>query len=66
MWGKLCVVVVVYHVTVVAIGHGLFKVFWPIGCVLRTAGIYKFDVLNLIFNCACHQSGEYGLRLTGS
>ena len=34
------VVVVVYHVTIVAIGHGLLKKFWPmvIGCLLRTAG----------------------------
>ena len=33
-------VVVVYHVTIVAIGHGLLKKFWPIVivCVLRTAG----------------------------
>ena len=33
-------VVVVYHVTIVAIGHGLLKDIWPllIGCVLRTAG----------------------------
>ena len=33
-------VIVVYHVTIVAIGHGLLKKFWPlvIGCVLRTAG----------------------------
>ena len=34
-------VVVVYHVTIVAIGHGLLMKFWPfmvIGCVLRTAG----------------------------
>ena len=33
-------VVVVYHVTIVAIGHGSLKKFWPlvIGCVLRTAG----------------------------
>ena len=32
--------VVVYHVTIVAIGHGLLKKFWPlvISCVLRTAG----------------------------
>ena len=29
--------VVVYHVTIVAIGHGLLKKFWPFG-VLRTAG----------------------------
>ena len=29
-------VVVVYHVTIVAIGHGLLKKFWPLvlGCVL--------------------------------
>ena len=35
------VVVVVYHVTIVAIGHGLLKKFSPflvLGCVLRTAG----------------------------
>ena len=34
------VVVVVYHVTIVAIGHGLLKKFWPLvkGFVLRTAG----------------------------
>ena len=33
------VVVVVYIVTIVAIGHGLLKKFWPLvlGCVLRTA-----------------------------
>ena len=32
--------VVVYHVTIVATGHGLLKKFWPmvIGCVLRTEG----------------------------
>ena len=39
-------VVVVYHVTIVAIGHGFLKKFWPIviGCVLRTAG--SFIILN--------------------
>ena len=34
-------VVVVYHVTIVAFGHGLLKKFWSflvIGCVLCTAG----------------------------
>ena len=33
-------VVVVYHVTIVAIGHGVLNKFWPwvLGCVLRTAG----------------------------
>ena len=32
--------VVVCHVTIVSIGHGLLKKFWllVIGCVLRTAG----------------------------
>ena len=36
--GYYCVVVV-YHVTIVTIGHGLLKKFWPLvlGCVLRTA-----------------------------
>ena len=37
------VVVVVYHVTFEAIGHGLLKKFcsiWVIGCVLRNAGSY--------------------------
>ena len=34
------VVVVVYNVTIVAIGHGVVEEFWPlvIGCVLRTTG----------------------------
>ena len=34
------VIVVVYHVTIVAIGHRMFKEIWPIsrGCVLCTAG----------------------------
>ena len=33
-------VVVIYYVTIAAIGHGLLKKFWPLvlGCVLRTAG----------------------------
>ena len=41
-------VVVVYHVTIVAIGHGLLKKFWPLvlGCVLRTA------VSSIIWNYA--------------
>ena len=36
---QVCVVVV-YHVPIVTIGHGLLKKFWPLilGCVLRTAG----------------------------
>jgi len=36
----IVVIVVVYHATIVAIGHGLLKKVWPlvIGCVLRTAG----------------------------
>ena len=38
-------VVVVYHITIVAIGHGLLKKFWPmvIGRVLRTAGSTLFE-----------------------
>ena len=33
-------VVVVYHVSILAIGHVLFKNFWPmvIGCILLNAG----------------------------
>ena len=40
-------VVVVYHVLIVAIGHGLFKKIWPLvlGCVLRTAGNSIMDRL---------------------
>ena len=40
--GGEMLLVVVYHVTIVAIKHGLLKKFWPmvIGCVLRTAGSY--------------------------
>ena len=36
---KYVYVVVVYHLTIVAIGHGLLKKFWPmvIVCVVRTA-----------------------------
>ena len=39
LMAEVSFVVVVYHVTIVAIGHGLLKKFWPmvIGCVLRTA-----------------------------
>ena len=44
-------VVVVYHVTIVAIGHGLLKKFWPlvIGCVLRTAVIERESSPNIYF-----------------
>ena len=40
----LCCVVVVHHITIVAIGHGLFKKFWLslIGCVLRTTGSFPY------------------------
>ena len=33
-----------YHATIVAIGHGLLNVFWPmvIGCVLRTEGSFLY------------------------
>ena len=44
------VLVVVYHVTIVAIGHGLVKKFQPlvIGCVLRTAGSSMISMLVVI------------------
>ena len=40
MLAQVSVVIVVYHVTILAIGHGLLKKFWllVLGCVLRTAG----------------------------
>ena len=34
---SISLVVVVYHVTIVAIGHGLLKKFWPFGTRLRSA-----------------------------
>ena len=52
--------VVVYHVTIVAIGHGLLKKFSPmvIGCVLRTAGssiIWNYaDPLTSLELLNCH------------
>ena len=41
-------VVVVYHVTIIAIGHGLLKKCWPLvlGCVLRTVGSSTLNGLN--------------------
>ena len=53
-------VVVVYHVTIVAIGNGLLKKFWSmmIGCVLRTAGssiIWNYaDPLTSIEQLICY------------
>ena len=39
MTNCMCAALVVYHVTIVAIGHWLLKKFWPLvlSCVLRTA-----------------------------
>ena len=39
-----CDVVVVYHVTIVASGHGELNKFGPlvIGCLLRTAGSFLY------------------------
>ena len=34
--GKTAHVVVVYHVTIVTIGHGLLKKFWPFGNRMRS------------------------------
>ena len=43
------VVVVVYHVTIVAIGNGLLKKFWPIGNrLLSTFGIIKMYQLKTL------------------
>ena len=41
---KFVVVVVVYHVTIVAIGHGLLKKFWPFGFRLRSTHCREFKV----------------------
>ena len=40
-------VVVVYHVTILAFGHGLLKKFWPLvlGCVLRTVGSSIIEIV---------------------
>ena len=63
-------VVVVYDVTIVAIGHGLLKKFWPLvlGCVLRTAGsliicnyadpLTSLELLNYYLNLAM-SSGRF-------
>ena len=40
-------VVVVYHVTIVAIGHGLLKKFWPFGTRLRSTHCREFNYLIL-------------------
>ena len=40
-------VVVVYHVTIVAIGHGLLKKFWPFGTRLSSTHCRKFNYLKL-------------------
>ena len=66
------VVVVVYHITIVAIGHGLLKKFWPflvLGCVLRTAGnsiilnyadpLTSLELLNYYLNIGLLISGLY-------
>ena len=40
-------VVVVYHVTIVAIGHVLLKKFWPFGTRLRSTHCREFNFLKL-------------------
>jgi len=54
-------VVVVYHVTIVAIGHGLLKKFWPmvIGCVLRTALIIIIDGNPELGADVCSEIGNF-------
>ena len=39
--------VVVYHVTIVAIGHGLLKKFWPFSTRLRSTHCREFNYLKL-------------------
>ena len=69
---KIMNVVVVYHVIIVAIGHGLLKKFWPLvlGCVLRTAGssiiwnyadpLTSLELLNYYLTLAM-SSGRFGI-----
>ena len=45
MAGKL--LGVVYIVTIVAIGHGLLKKFWPFGTRLRSTHCREFNYLKL-------------------
>ena len=40
-------VVVVYHVTIVTIGHGLLKKFWSFGTSLRSTHCREFNHLKL-------------------
>ena len=57
--------VVVYHVTIVAIGHGFLKKFWPmvIGCVLRTAGSsinwnYADPLTSFVYSESLHKKNK--------
>ena len=60
-------VVVVYHITIVAIGHGLLKKLWPLvlGCVLRTAGSSIIWNYANPLNSSIHYSG-WGIRTASS
>ena len=40
-------VIVVYNLTIVAIGHGLLKKFWPVGTRLRSTHCREFNYLKL-------------------
>ena len=43
-WKKVPTVVVVYHVTIVAIGHGMLKKFWPM--VIKQVSVIIPDQLH--------------------
>ena len=47
-------VVVVYQVTIVAIGHGLLKKFWPFGTRLRSTHCREFNYLKTMQNRLLH------------
>ena len=57
---KLLLVVVVYHVTIVAIGHGLLEKFWPFGNGLRSTHCREFILLevhkNIYRSCNCKKN----------
>ena len=70
------IVVVVNHVTTVAIGHRVLKKFWPmvLGCVLRTAGssiiqnyadpLTSLELLNIYLTLAMSSGSLYILRIS--
>ena len=55
-----CNNIVIYHVTIVAIGHGMLKKFWPFGNRLRSTHCRSRDILNGCFRFS-DISGDYAV-----